>query len=275
MQRIPDVGSRRDPAFIARYHALVAAVFERYHEGRIDGWQHVPEGAALCVANHNGGIMSPDMVALMLAWWRRFGPQAPTYGLAHDVPFLIPGLSEVLWKVGAVPAHPEHAIELLGRDAKVLVYPGGDLDAFRPHERRHQVVFGERSGFVRIALRTGAPIVPIVGAGAHEGFRVLSDGTALIRALGLKRLTRIEVLPLMLAAPWGLVVGPMPYIPLPVRMRLRILPPMRWPELGPADADDEATVWRCREEVREAMQRGLDELVHEGWSGPRFKAPCP
>jgi 1-acyl-sn-glycerol-3-phosphate acyltransferase len=275
MQRIPDVGSRRDPDFIARYHGLMAAVFERYHDVRIDGWQHVPEAAALCVANHNGGIMSPDMVALMLAWWRRFGPQAPTYGLAHDVPFLIPVVGDVLWKVGAVPAHPEHALELLARDAKVLVYPGGDLDAFRPHARRHEVVFGERSGFVRIALRAGSPIVPIVGVGAHEGFRVLSDGTSLVRLLGLERLTRIEVLPLLLAAPWGLVVGPMPYIPLPLKMRLRILPAMSWPELGPSAADDDAVVWRCREEVRGAMQRGLDALVREGDFGPRIHLPYP
>jgi hypothetical protein len=65
-------------------------------------------------------------------------------------------------------------------------------------------------------------------------------------------------------------LGPVPYLPVPVRIHLRILPAIRWPELGPSDADDDSVVWRCREEVREAMQRGLDELVLEGSVGPRF-----
>jgi 1-acyl-sn-glycerol-3-phosphate acyltransferase len=274
MQPVPDVARRRDARFIARYHRAFAALFERYHDVHVDGWEHVPEGPALCVANHNGGIMSPDMIALMLGWWRQFGPEAPTYGLAHDVPFSVPGLRALLWKVGAVPAHPAHARVLLDGGAKVLVYPGGDLDAFRPHRRRHEVVFGERSGFVKIALRARVPVLPIVGAGAHEGFRVLSDGTWLVRALGLKRHTRIEVLPFFLAMPWGLAVGPLPYVPLPVRMRLRILPPITWPELGPDAADDPATVARCREQVRAAMQHALDELAALGDTGPRVPVPC-
>ena len=45
-----------------------------------------------------------------------------------------------------------------------------------------------------------------------------------------------------------------------MRVRIRVLPPMRWPELGPEAADDEAIVWRCREEVRERMQAELDAM---------------
>ena len=78
----------------------------------------------------------------------------------------------------------ERAVDLgCGRGARVLVFPGGDLDALKPWSRRNEVVFGERAGFIRVALRARAPIVPVVSAGGHEGFRVLPGGAAIARAL--------------------------------------------------------------------------------------------
>lgn len=267
---IDDLGAHRDPGFIRDNLETLAFFVERYHQSHVAGFENVPEGAALAVGNHNGGIMSPDMFALMVAWWRHFGVEQPAYGLAHDVPFMIPIVGKLLRRCGAVPARPENAIALLRRGAKVLVYPGGDLDAFRSWSRRNEIVFGERRGFVRIALRARAPIVPVVSVGAHEAFRVLTDGTKLARAIGLKRLTRIEVLPIVTGLPWGLWVGPGPYLPVPVRIRIKILPPISWPSLPPEAADDESIVLRCREEVRATMQSCLDEMVREGGYGPRF-----
>ena len=264
-----DLGERRDPEFIRRWLGTLAWLVDEYHHTTVEGLEHVPVGPALAVGNHNGGIMSPDMFALMVAWWRHFGPDEPAFGLTHDIPFLIPVLGEALGRLGAVRARPANAVALLERGARVLVYPGGDLDAFRPASRRHEIVFGERTGFVRIALRTGAPIVPVVSSGAHDAFHVLDDGRALVRRLGLKRFTRVEVLPIVLALPFGLSVGPNFYLPIPVRMHLRVLPPMRWPSLPPEAADDREVVWRCREEVREAMQVALDDLARMPGLGRR------
>ena len=147
--------------------------------------------------------MSPDMFALMVAWWRHFGVEAPAYGLMHDLPFRVPIAGDLMARLGAVRAHPANAIALLARGAPVLVYPGGDLDAYRPWSRRGEIVFARRTGFVRVALRTGAPIVPVVSSGAHDGFRVLTDGRTLVERLGLKRRTRLDVLPIALCLPWG------------------------------------------------------------------------
>ncbi len=263
---MPDVGGDRDPEFIRRHLATLAAWVERYHHSEVEGLDRVPPGPALAVGNHNGGIMAPDTLALMAAWWRHFGVDEPSYGLAHDVAFRVPGLRELLLRVGAVPARQEVALALLRRGSKVLVYPGGDLDAFRPASRAGEVVFGARRGFVRAALRARVPIVPIVSAGAHEAFHVLTDGRALVRRLRLKRLTRIEVLPLVLCLPWGVAVGPLPYLPLPVRIRVRVLAPIAW-DLPAEAADDPATVARCGDEVVCAMQTGLDALSREGGHG--------
>ena len=265
-----DVGARRDPEFIRAHAPKLALLFERYHRTSVDGLEHVPAGPALAVGNHNGGLMAPDMFALMVAWWRRFGVDAPAYGLMHDLPFHLPIARDLMPRLGAVPAHPANALALLGRGAKVLVYPGGDIDAFRPWSQRHRIVFGQRCGFIRVALRARVPIVPIVSAGAHESFRILTDGRDLVRRLGLKRLFhRLEVFPITLCLPWGITFGPAYYLPVPVRMHLRALPPVSWPSLPPEAADDEATVWRCREQVRQTMQDALDEMTREGRYGRR------
>jgi 1-acyl-sn-glycerol-3-phosphate acyltransferase len=272
----PDLETRRDAGVIRTWLPYFDFLFRHYHHATVEGLEHVPPGPALAVGNHNGGLMSPDMFALMVAWWHHFGIDAPAYGLMHDMPFRLPGIGALMPRLGAVHAKPANAVELLRRGAKVLVYPGGDIDAFRPWSRRNEVVFGRRCGFVRVALRTGAPIVPIVSVGAHEAFCILTDGRSLVSRLGLKRFARVEVFPVTLCLPWGVSFGAGVYWPLPVRIRIRVLPPMRWPALGPRDAEDEAVVWKCREQVREAMQAALDRLTREGGHGLRFRAaPSP
>ena len=168
----------------------------------VSGLEHVPGGPALVVGTHNGGNSAPDMFATMVAFWRHFGPDRPAYGLAHDQVCRAPVVGRWIQKLGAVPARQAHAAELLRRGAAVLVYPGGDLDAFKPWSERHTVKFGERAGFIKTALRARVPIVPVISVGAHETFAVLTDGRDLARRLGLKRWTRLEVLPIILCLPW-------------------------------------------------------------------------
>lgn len=269
MQMTEDVASRRSPEFIRANLDRLAFLFDHYHHASVEGLEHVPEGAVLAVGNHNGGLMSPDMFALMVAWWRHFGVDAPSYGLMHDFPFHVPILGDAMARMGAVHADAHNAETLLARGAKVLVYPGGDIDAFRPWSKRNEIVFGERRGFVRVALRAQAPIVPIVSVGAHESFHILTDGRRFVQRLGLKRFGRVEVLPIALCLPWGVSIGPSLYWPMPVRIRIRVLPPLQWPSLPPEAADDDEVVWRCREEVRVRMQSALDDLVREGRYGRR------
>jgi 1-acyl-sn-glycerol-3-phosphate acyltransferase len=260
----------RDPAFIRAVLPALARSFQRYHAATTEGLDRLPAGAALIVGSHNGGPLAPDMFALMAAYWERFGAEAPAYGLMHDFVFRLPFAGAIMSRLGAVPARPENAVALLGRGAKVLVYPGGDLDGLKAHARRHEIIFGERLGFIRVAIRTGAPIVPVVSVGAHEIFRILADGAEFARRSGWKRLTRLEVFPVTLSIPFGLTLGPIFfYLPIPVRMNIRVLDPISWPELTPAAADDDRIVRRCRDQVRDTMQEALDDLVRQGGFGPR------
>lgn len=260
----------RDARFIREEIPRIAPFFDHYHDVTVEGLERVPDRPVLLVGNHNGGTMAPDMFALMLAWWRTRGTEDPAYGLMHDFVFRMPPLGRYMARLGAVPAHPGHAATLLGRGSSVLVYPGGDIDAYRPASKRGEIVFGERAGFVRLALRAGVPIVPVVSAGAHDAVHIFTDGREIVRRLGLKRLMRVEVLPIAAGLPWGLFAGPLPYWPLPVRMKVVVLEPMSWPALGAEAANDRDLVAQLRDEVRDRMQCALDELTAEGGWGRRL-----
>lgn len=268
---VPPDADRRDPEFIRRQMPWFSRVLEAWYQPEVMGLEQVPDGRALVVGTHNGGAAAPDMYALMLAFWKRLGPDRPAYGLAHDVALRVPLIGPSLARMGAVPAHPQNAAALLEQDALVLVYPGGDLDAYKSFRDRHVVTFGKRRGFIRVAIRAQAPIVPVVSVGAHEIFYVLTDGGELARRLRLKELARVEVLPIILALPTGLVVSTfVPYFPVPSRVRVRLLPPI---DLGlpPEAADDESMVDRVTERVRSTMQAALDDLVAEGGFGVRAR----
>jgi 1-acyl-sn-glycerol-3-phosphate acyltransferase len=267
----PDPLVQRDPGFIAEEIDRLERLLKAWYAPDVQGLELVPDGRVLCVGMHNGGVMSPDMFITMVAFWRAFGVERAAYGLAHDLVFKVPVAGRWIAKTGGVPARPAHARALLERDAAVLVYPGGDVDAYKPHVRRHVVEFGGRTGFARTAIATGAPILPVVSVGAHEGQMILSDGRELVKRLGLKRLARMEVLPIALALPWGLAVGTPAYLPVPTRVRVRALPVIHH-GLPPEAADDAAAVQRLADEVRAVMQAGEDALVGEGGFGPRARA---
>jgi 1-acyl-sn-glycerol-3-phosphate acyltransferase len=263
--------TRRDPAFLLAERDFLGAVCDAWYAPDLEGLEHLPEGRALVVGTHNGGVLAPDMFSLMVGFWRLHGAERPAYGLAHDMVFRLPFVGRWIAKLGGVPASPDNARKLLERDVAVLVYPGGDLDAYKPYAERHVVKFGGRKGFIRLALRTRSPIVPVVSVGAHEIFYILTDGASLASRLGLKRRFRMEVLPVALSIPFGLTVGAfMPYLPLPTKIRIRVLPPMDL-GLGPDAADDPVAVAAAAQQVRAVMQAALDALVAEGGFGPRAR----
>jgi hypothetical protein len=102
-----------------------------------------------------------------------------------------------------------------------------------------------------------------VTAGTHEQFIVLMRGKRLAQLLHAHAWARTEVLPLVLAIPWGLTLGFVPYVPLPAQTTQAFLPPMSWPELGPEAADSPEALQRCYREVETAMQQELDRITRD------------
>ncbi len=247
----------RDPRVIRGVLPLIRGINACYLRLHREGIEHIPRVPALFVANHNGGIFGPDLLCTLGTLWEVLGTGAPLYALAHDFAMRqFRPLGRVLQAFGGLRACPGNAARALAAGAQVLVYPGGDLEAYRPTRLRDRIVLGTRTGFVRVAQRAGVPIVPIVTHGAHRSAYILTDGAAIARWLDLHRWGRLERFPVALAMPWGLALGPwIPYLPLPFPIRMRVLPPVL---VGPDDDQD-----AVRETVRAQMQLALDDLARD------------
>src|SRR3954469_23304356 len=250
----------RDPDYIRENLPGIWLLASLYFRGDVRGLANIPEdGPVLLVGNHSGGNLTPDTGVFTLAFNAYFGVERPFYQLAHNLVLSMPGLS-FLRKFGTVAASPSNAEQALKEGAALLVYPGGDYEVHRPIWERNKVDFGGRKGFIRLALRHDVPIVPVVAIGGQETSLFLSRGETLAKLLLLDKVFRLKVLPISLAAPWGLNVGDMlGHVPLPAKIVVEALPPIHLrDEFGDKPDLDEVYT-----EVMARMQAALDALAAE------------
>jgi 1-acyl-sn-glycerol-3-phosphate acyltransferase len=250
----------RDPDYIRESLPGQWLLASFWFRGEVRGLGNIPEdGPVLLVGNHSGGNLSPDTLVFTLAFSTYFGVERRFYQLAHNLVLSMPGLG-FLRKYGTVAASPENAERALSSGAAVLVYPGGDHEVHRPTWEGNTVNFDGRRGFVRLALEHDVPVVPVVSIGGQETALFLSRGEGVAKFLMLDRLLRLKVLPISIAAPWGLNVGDMlGHIPLPAKITVEVLPAIHLREqFGPEPDVDEVY-----DHVTATMQETLDALASE------------
>jgi 1-acyl-sn-glycerol-3-phosphate acyltransferase len=223
------------------------------HEVHIDA--AVPDRSVLFVANHGfGGLVDLNVLAVARAL-AVAGVERPTTALVHQMAWTL-GAGRLVESLGGRPASRESADAAFGGGENVLVFPGGDLDAAKSWRDRDRVVFDDRCGFARLATEHNVPIVPVVTAGAGESLLVLSDGRELARALHLRKLLRVNALPISLSLGWGLnigLAGMLPYLSAPTKLHTAVLAPMT------ACEGESAAQFAAR--VHRHMQTRLDALV--------------
>ncbi len=218
----------------------------------------IPDRPCLMVANHGfGGIIDLNVFAV-LGTLDKLAAGRPVTTLTHQLAWTL-RLGRLVESVGCRPATAQFATEALGGGHHVLVLPGGDVDAGKSFRRRNEIDFAGRTGFARLARDAGVPVVPIVTAGAGETLFVLASGKPLARWLRLDTRFRYKVLPVTISIPWGLsvgLVGLLPYLPLPAKMKTVVMPAM---EPGENEPD---VAFAAR--IQEAMQTTMDRLVANG-----------
>jgi 1-acyl-sn-glycerol-3-phosphate acyltransferase len=237
-----------------------------YFRGEVEGMDHVPDEPCLLIANHDGGYFPPDGILIGMAWHERFGFQRPLYTPMHDFPFRIHHkLTDWLRKHGVIPASKRNLDKVFDQEDSAFVYPGGAHEAFRPYRQRRNIELGHRTGFIRASLARRVPIVPTVSVGAHDTLFVLSRGSWLARRIPLARKFRSDVAPFWIGLPWGLGFGPLPHLPLPSKVKVQMLPPVRlWKELGEAaDPDDPQVLRAGLDLIRGRMQETAHRLYDE------------
>ncbi|WP_375773250.1 1-acyl-sn-glycerol-3-phosphate acyltransferase [Archangium gephyra] len=215
--------------------------YERYWRVSVQGASHVPAGPVLLVANHSGALPF-DGPVLQQALSRERPDLQEARWLAEDQVFHAPMLGTLMNRLGAVRACPENALRLLDELRPVIVFPEGIQGLSKPFAQRYQLKRFGRGGFVKLALRTGAPIVPVAIVGAEETAPLFGK------------------LP---AGFLGLPYLPLTPPPLPARWTIRFGDPIGMGDLPPEAAEDMSQVQRLTERTRESIQGMLQALLKE------------
>jgi 1-acyl-sn-glycerol-3-phosphate acyltransferase len=257
--RVPEANlDQRDADYIREQLPGLWLLASLYFRADVRGLDRIPtQGPILMVGNHSGGNLPPDTFVFTLAFCSYFGVERPFYQLAHNLVVSMPGLGS-LRKFGTVAANHDNATMALKSGAALLVYPGGDYEVFRPSWKRHEVDFGGRKGYVRLAREAGVPIVPIASVGGQEAALFLDRGQWLAKLLMVDKLARLKSVPILLAPPWGLAVSDMvPRLPLPTKIAIEVQEPISVEDI--TDKDDDA----INDEVLASLQAGVDRLAAE------------
>ena len=261
LETADDPFAARDPEYIRDTLPALRTMSKAYFRSDVTGLERIPaEGPVLLVGNHSGGTMIADTFVFAQAFYDHFGPDRLFHQLAHDLVFKVAGLRTLVQRYGTVPASPKNMKEALKRDAALLVYPGGDEESFRPSWETSNVDFAGRTGFVKLALEHDVPVVPIVALGGQETGLFLGRGRGIANALQLNKLARLKVVPPVIGPPFGLTVLDVPpRIPLPAKIRVRVMPPIDLrKQLGRnPDVDKGYTI------VTSRMQRTLTRMANE------------
>lgn len=127
-----------------------------YHQHEVIGMDHVPEsGRVLMAVNHS--LATYDIALLMCAIYEE--KKRIARPLADRLFFKVPFLGDLTTEFGAVEGNQENAESLLENEQLVTVAPGGMREALRPSTERYQILWEKRTGFVKLALKTGSPII--------------------------------------------------------------------------------------------------------------------
>jgi len=244
-----------EPAFAGEIRPLLDSLFERWFRVRCEGTERVPaEGPALIVSNH-AGLLPWDALMLAHAVTRAHGRTVRP--LIEDHFFYFPYLGTLMNRLGAVRACPENAERLLREGHAVAVFPEGLQGTGKRYRDRYRIQRFGRGGSIRLALATGAPLIPAAVVGAEETHPIL------LRLPAPSLSGRLPFVPVTPTFPW---LGPLGLLPLPVRWRIHFGEPLSLGEHEGSGRPDRVLVNRLNEELRQTIQGMVDDL-NEGRPG--------
>jgi 1-acyl-sn-glycerol-3-phosphate acyltransferase len=240
-------------AHLARFYSALKLFYRSYFSVSVNGLEHVPpRGRVMLVGNHSGGV-ALDGAMVVASMFFDLEPPRLAQGMAEKFLNRFPFAS--LWsnKLGHFTGLPETAIRLLEDDRALLVFPEGARGTAKLYRERHSLVqFG--SGFVRLALKAKAPIVPFAFVGGGEAIPTIANSYALGKLLGV---------PYVPLTPWGAAV------PLPVALDIEYGEPLHLE--GTGSEDDEVIAQhvddvksRIAALIERGRRRRAGEVVVEG-----------
>lgn len=242
-----------DPQWTKYALSAIAYLHRRYFRTEVFGARNIPQGRVLLIANHSGQIPL-DGALIGAAMFMDVEPPRFTRAMVEKWTQTLPFVSLLFSRVGQVVGVPENARRLLEQDEVLLVFPEGAKGVSKTFDKRYQLMpFG--LGFMRLAIETHTPIVPVAVIGAEEQYVSLANLESIAKVL---RMPSFPVIP-QLFIPGG-------QLPLPTRYRMYFGEPMTFE--GDADDDDsviEEKVWLVQKTVQSMINRGLRDRKHIFW----------
>ena len=245
-----------DEQFVEIVYPLFEFMYRYWWRVNTVGTTNVPaHGRALLVANH-AGVLPWDAAMMSVAIRKHHPLPRQPRAMVLDWAFRLPWVSIFMRRVGGVVASPYNAMRLLESEHLVMAFPEGAKGAGKPFSRRYRLERFGRGGFVEVALRTGAPIVPVAVVGSEEIYPKIADSRLAARLIGAPYFPITPTFPLL---------GAVGAVPLPSRWRIEFCDPVDLSGYGPDDADDRALVLELSDRVRDTIQEKLFEnLVERG-----------
>ena len=250
-------------AFKSWYRGFRA--LRRWHRYEVVGLEHILVDRPYLLVGYHGRPIAFDLCMLTTVVYEHLGylPHAIMHATFKG---------KALDDLGFVTADGPDIEAAVAANEHIVVTPGATREGCRSFRDRYRVNWGDRVGYLRLALRYGLPIVPIAGHGVDDAYIGLNDGYRLGKRLGLPQGI----------APW-VALGPLGLAPLspsfPVKVTQHIGPPIDLTKEGPVDIADRAALNRLNQRVKDAVQSLLDRRKGRSWtvngSGASSSGPRP
>jgi 1-acyl-sn-glycerol-3-phosphate acyltransferase len=224
-------------------------VLRAWHRYEVQGLETLLQPGAKLIVAYHGRPVALDQCMLTVSLHERLGY------LPHGIIHGYFGQNRLLRRwidgLGFVTGDGPELAEAVARGEHVLVQPGGTREGCRSFRHRYQVDWGERLGYLRLAIRHGLPIVPVAGNGVDDAYVGLNDGYALGRRLGVP--AGIPVwMGLGATGVWPLA------LPFPVKITQLVGAPIQRHLRGGIDPSDRAALVALHQEVRGSVQALMD-----------------
>ncbi|OGQ04814.1 MAG: hypothetical protein A2W61_04125 [Deltaproteobacteria bacterium RIFCSPLOWO2_01_44_7] len=239
-----------DPAMVEALRPFFQFLYYDYWRVDVEGIANIPKkGRCLLVANHSG-MLPYDGAMLTVASLNEHPTNRSVRFLIEDFVYHFPFMGTIMSRLGAVRACPENATWLLKKGEAVLVFPEGVKGLGKLYEERYQLKRFGRGGFIKLAIKTKTPIIPVAIIGAEEIHPIIWKSNILAKAMG------VPYLPVTPTFPW---LGPLGLIPLPTKWSIQVGKPISFDKYKSTQADDGLLVQRLTEQVRTHIQKMVDK----------------
>ncbi|MCC7161542.1 MAG: acyltransferase family protein [Anaerolineae bacterium] len=241
-----------DQEFIDAVIPLFDFLYHKYWRVTLNGVENIPEdGRALLVSNHSGQLPF-DGAMLLLGILQQHAAARFTRALYASWFPTLPFVSDLLVKVGQVMANDENALRLLEQEHLVAVFPEGYKGAGKLYKDRYHLARFGRGGFVKVALKSRAPLIPVAVVGAEETYISLHKSATLAKLIGF------PYFPISPTFPW---LGPLGLIPLPTKWYIDIGEPIPTDQYPEGSENNLMLVSQLTDRVRDTVQEMINDRL--------------